>query len=71
MLNQIAFYPIFGEPLIIILGIATFISLIITACLGPVKMRLMFKIPLKRHYQMAGLTIALGLAHGLLIMLSK
>jgi hypothetical protein len=71
VIKQIAEYLIFGEPLVVILGIATFICLIITAGLGSLKVRRLLRMPLKSHYWMAGITIMLGLVHGLLIMLSS
>lgn len=71
MIKQLAFYSIFGKPLVIILGITTLFCLIITACLGSTKLRKTLKVPLKWHYRIAGVTVALGLTHGLLIILSK
>jgi hypothetical protein len=70
-IKQIAEYLIFGEPLVVILGIATLTCLIITACVGSLKIRRIFHLPLNSHYWMAGITIMLGVVHGLLIMLSS
>jgi hypothetical protein len=65
MLSSIAYFPIYGKPLILYLGIITLLSFIITATLG-----LMIykgeKIPFKLHPTMAVIALTLGIIHGTL-----
>jgi hypothetical protein len=65
MLSSIAYFPIFGKPLILYLGIITLLSFLITATLG----LLIYngkKIPFKVHPSMAGIALTLGIIHGTL-----
>ena len=67
--RQIAYYPIFGKPVIMYLGIVTFISFATTATLG----YLIFKghdIPIKYHKRMAITSLTLAMLHGLFGILS-
>jgi uncharacterized membrane protein len=69
-IRQIAYFPIFGKPLILYGGIVTFLSLIITASLGYLIYSGKAKIKIKWHLVAAGLTLGLALVHGLLGILS-
>lgn len=67
--RQIAYYPIYQIPLIVYLGIITFISFLTTATLG----YLIFKghnIPIRYHKRMALLSLTLAFGHGLFGLLS-
>lgn len=63
-LRNIALLLIFGKPLIVYLGIVTFLSFASTAIIG----RLIIKgkrIPLKNHLWLARISIILAVIHGL------
>jgi O-antigen/teichoic acid export membrane protein len=66
MLTQIAFYSILGKPLIMYLGIITFLSFLFTATIGYLNMKGNQKIPLKWHMIMARVSILLAILHGIL-----
>jgi len=71
MLEYITYYPIFGKPLIMYLGIFTLLSLLITASIAILNIRFrIFTIPFYWHPRMAALTILLALIHGILGLLS-
>jgi uncharacterized membrane protein len=65
MLSSIAYFPIFGKPLILYLGITTLSSFIITASIGLMIFRGV-RIPFKFHPTMAGISLTLGIIHGTL-----
>lgn len=65
MLNEIAYFPIFGYPLVLYLGIITLLSFITTASIG----LMIFRgkpIPFKYHPTMAATALTLGIIHGTL-----
>lgn len=64
LIRQIAYYPFFGKPLTMYLGILTIVSFLVTATLG----YLIFKgysIPIKVHKRMAFTSLTLAIIHGL------
>ena len=67
---QIAFYPIFGLPLLLWLGAITLISFLFTASIAVMNKRGVHKIPFRLHPRMAAASIALGVIHGVLAMLA-
>ena len=58
---------ILGIPLAFVLGGATIIALFITAAFGMLVVREGSKIPFSWHVNMARLTIALAIIHGLVV----
>ncbi|MFC2154041.1 hypothetical protein ACFLRC_00980 [Candidatus Altiarchaeota archaeon] len=70
MLSQIAYYEIFGLPLIVYGGIVTIISLLITASIPILNKKGKTSIPIQWHTRMAIITIVLALIHGLLGVIS-
>ena len=65
MLSSIAYFPVFGKPLILYLGITTISLFIITTLLGLMIFRGV-KIPFKIHPTMAAIALAFGTIHGTL-----
>ena len=65
MLEQITYYSIFGKPLIMYLGILTFLSLVSTITIIVLKKK-GYKIDFKWHPRFAILTLILATIHGLL-----
>ena len=65
MLSSIAYFPIFGKPLILYLGITTLSLFIITASIGLMIFRGV-KIPFKFHPRVAAIALTLGVIHGTL-----
>lgn len=70
MFRNIAYYLIFGKPLIMYLGILTFCLIIFTALVGYMNLHGKTMIPLKWHFRLAKITIALAIIHGALGILS-
>lgn len=66
MLAKIAYFLILGKPVVFYLGILTILSLLFTAAIGFLNKRGNHMIPLKWHFRMAGITVALSLLHGVL-----
>lgn len=66
MLQNITYFPIFGKPLIMYLGIITLISFLITAAIAVLNKKGINKISFKWHPRMAKISIALALVHGIL-----
>jgi len=66
MFQNITFYPIFGKPLILYLGVLTFLSFLFTASISFLNKRGIHIIPFKWHPRMAVISLTLGLIHGLL-----
>jgi hypothetical protein len=66
MISSIGHMIIFGLPIALYLGIATFISLIVTATLGMLVLK-GYKIPFKWHMRMAVITIMFALVHVTLV----
>ena len=63
-LEWITYFLIFGKPVIFYLGIATFVSLAITAILG--WLVISGKAKFNHHKTFAMITIVLAIIHGLL-----
>jgi len=70
MWTQLAFFPIFGMPLIMWLGILTLLCFLATVGIPIANKRRRHKIPVSRHMWMARISIALALVHGILGMLA-
>jgi hypothetical protein len=68
MFNEITFYPLFGMPLIMWGGIATFIMFFVTAVLGYLNTQ--GKKLYSQHIWMARISLLFGLIHGGLGILS-
>lgn len=66
ILTKIAYYLIFGKPLIMYLGILTLLSFLFTAYIGAMNLKGNMKISFKWHMRMARISISLALLHGLL-----
>lgn len=66
MLRNIAYYLIFGKPVIMYLGILTLSSFIFTAYIGAMAPRGKTKIPFQWHPRMAKISITLAILHGIL-----
>lgn len=66
MLSNIAYYLIWGKPLIIYMGILTLLSFSLTAYIGFMNLKGKTKIPLKWHFRMAKISLAVAITHGLL-----
>jgi hypothetical protein len=65
MLSEIAYFPIFGKPLILYMGVITLLSFLITASIGLMIFRGR-SIPFKWHPTMASISITIGIIHGIL-----
>ncbi len=65
---SIAFYPIFGYPLIMYGGIITFLLFVAVACLGKKAMKNPGPM-VRKHMLLAYITLGFALFHGLLGML--
>ena len=65
MLSSIAYFPIFGKPLILYIGITTLSLFIITASIGLMIFRGV-RIPFKLHPTFAIIALAFGIIHGTL-----
>ena len=70
MLENIAYYSILGKPLIMYLGILTFLSLLTTITIVVLNKKGYHIIPFKWHPRFAILTLILATIHALLIILS-
>lgn len=66
MITEIAYFTIFGKPLIMYFGILTLTSILITALIPILNRRGITKIPLKWHFRFAYISIALAFIHGIL-----
>jgi hypothetical protein len=66
MLQEFSYYPIFGRPLIMYLGIVTIVSFLITASIPLLRRSGLVKIPFVWHIRMAVLSICIALVHGML-----
>jgi len=64
MLNNITYYPIYGKPFILYLGIITLTSFLITAMLGITIRKKLRDIRFVWHPTMAGISISLAILHG-------
>lgn len=66
MISSLAYTFILGKPLIMYLGIITFILLLFTATVGALNYKGIRIIPFKWHPVLAALTIIIAFIHGLL-----
>jgi len=66
MFKYIAYFLIFGKPLILYTGILTLLSFLFTALIGLLNFKGIHKIPFKWHPRMAVISITLALIHGLM-----
>lgn len=63
----IAYMPVMGLPLVVLLGILLFICICITASIAILKKRGKIKqVPFTWHYRFAGLSLLLSLLHGIM-----
>jgi hypothetical protein len=68
VLNQITYYPLFGIPLIVYLGILTILFLIATSVFGALTLK--GKMKFTYHKITATITIIFALMHGTLAVLA-
>ncbi|OGY49855.1 MAG: hypothetical protein A3B89_03335 [Candidatus Buchananbacteria bacterium RIFCSPHIGHO2_02_FULL_40_13] len=66
MLNNFSYYPILGKPLIMYLGIATFLLFLATAGVGYGIFKGQLKISITWHFRLAKAAIALAIIHAAL-----
>ena len=64
VLNEIAYFQIFGKPLIMYLGITTLLLFLLTAVIGVLILRGKTRIPFKWHKRLAIIAIIFALIHG-------
>lgn len=65
MISELAYFPILGKPLVLYMGISTLLLFISTASIGFMIFRGV-GIPFKFHPTLAGISVAVGIAHGIL-----
>lgn len=70
VLGEVAYFDIFGYPLIMYLGILTLLSLLFTASIAVMNRKGINKIPMNWHFIMARVTIGLAALHGVLAFIS-
>ncbi len=70
MVRDVAYFLIFGKPVIFWTGILTLFSFLFTASIAILNKRGIAKIPFKWHPRMAAISITLALIHGLMGILS-
>lgn len=64
---SIAYMPLMGLPLVVVLGIILFISLCITASIAVLKRRgKLENVPFIWHFRMARISILIALLHGIM-----
>lgn len=66
MLEQITFYPVFGKPLIMYLGILTLTGFLATAAVAVANRRGIHTVPFAWHPRLAAFSIACAVIHGTL-----
>ena len=66
MIHNLAFTLFLGQPLVMYLGIITFLLLLFTATVGALNFKGVTIIPFKWHPLLALITIAMALIHGIL-----
>jgi VIT1/CCC1 family predicted Fe2+/Mn2+ transporter len=70
VLNSVTYYPIFGIPFIVYLGIATLSFIIVTFVFGWLNFKKPGKIQFKWHIRMATIALILAFLHGALGLLA-
>ena len=66
MFQEITYFPIFGKPLIMYLGILTLLAFLVTAAIGVMTLKGIRTVPFRWHTRCAACAILLALVHGLL-----
>lgn len=66
MFQDITYFPVFGKPLIMYLGILTLLAFLFTASIAVITLKGIRTIPFKWHPRCAVFSILLALVHGLL-----
>ena len=66
MFQEITYFPIFGKPLILYLGILTLLAILFTAAIAIMNKKGIRTISFRWHPVCAGCAILLALVHGLL-----
>ncbi|KQC05667.1 MAG: hypothetical protein APR53_06970 [Methanoculleus sp. SDB] len=66
MIHELAYYSVFGLPFLVVMGIITLLCLCATAAIAGMNRRGMRTIPIRWHFTMAKISIALALLHGAL-----
>lgn len=66
MLNQIAYYMIFGKPIIMYLGLLNYALLIFTASIAVMNKKNIHIIPFRWHPRVAIITIVMITIHAIL-----
>lgn len=66
MFQEITYFPIFGKPLILYLGVLTLLAILLTAAIAGMNKKGLRIIPFRYHPVCAGCAILLALVHGLL-----
>jgi len=65
MVSSLAFYLVFGKPLIMYGGIFTFVLMLFTALVAVLNAKGINTIPFKWHPKLAAATIVLGFIHAI------
>ncbi len=67
MLSNIAYFMIFGRPLVLWLGLISLILIILAALIATLNMKFKIRvIPFKWHSRVAGIAVVFSLIHGIL-----
>lgn len=66
MLQEISYFPVFGKPLILYLGILTLLAFLLAAAVAVMNRKGIRTIPFRWHPRCAAAAIFLALVHGLL-----
>lgn len=66
MLEQITFYPLFGKPFIMYLGILTLTGFLVTAAVAVANRYGIHTVPFIWHPRLAAIFIACAMIHGTL-----
>lgn len=70
MLKAIAYYPIVGIPLLGVVGMLTFILLVLTASIPLLRARAIVNIPMYWHFRFARASLVFAFAHALLAIIA-
>ncbi|MBN1195019.1 MAG: hypothetical protein JXA08_06705 [Methanomicrobiaceae archaeon] len=66
MIYELAYHSVFGLPFLVIMGIITLLCFCVTAAIAAMNRRGIRTIPIRWHFTMAKISIALALFHGVL-----